>query len=462
MTRVSTIDAGFLLTESHHSPKHVAGLSIQRLPKGKGSAWLRRMLAEMKTHEPGHPFNQRVVNRNALQYEWIEDEHLDIDYHVRHTVLPHPGTDEQLMEVVARLHMNLLDRDRPLWEFHLIEGLSDRRFAFYTKVHHSMADGITFGRWFMESGSTDPDDRRSPPIWHRDEPPRPNDDNPTYVDIVINGLRAMEGGVRTAIGISALGARLLSKRFLQGDSSVPLPLDAPRTPLNVAPGAARSVDIAAIPLEEIRAVAHARDASINDVVLAICDAAIHRYLEAHGKPQDAPLVAYMPVNLRTKKEQQDMEEGNLVSLLQVRLADEHDDLGETVAQVRESSRQAREIFSSSTRPAIQYYSLFVALLGLAEETLGLGRILPPAINIVVSNVPGVRVPMYYRGAEIIGAYPVSTLAPMTALNITASSYAGTLYFGLVSGRSAIPDLKQLTQLLMEAYEELKELTGIQG
>jgi diacylglycerol O-acyltransferase len=462
VTRLSTIDAGFLLTESHHSPKHVAGLSVQRLPRGKGSAWLRRMLADMKALEPGYPFNQKVVTRSTVQFDLVEDEDLDIDYHVRHTVLPHPGTDEQLMDVVARLHMNLLDRERPLWEFHLIEGLSDRRFAFYTKVHHALADGITFGRWFMESGSTDPADRDSPPIWHRNEPPRPRGDNPSYIDILLNGLETLQSGVKTAIGFSTLGLRLLSRRFLQGDSSVPLPLAAPRTPLNVSPGAARNVDIAAIPLEEIRAVGKAQGASINDVVMAICDAAIHRYLEAHGQPQSEPLIAYMPVNLRTRREQQDMEEGNLVSLLQVRLAEEHGDLLTTVSQVRESSRNAREVFSASSRPAIQYYSLFVALLGLAEETLGLGRILPPAINIVVSNVPGVPVTMYYRGAEIIGAYPVSTLAPMTALNITASSYAGTLYFGLVAGRSAIPDLKALTRHMLAAYEELKELTGVQG
>jgi len=115
MTKLPLIDGGFLLTESHHSPRHVAGLQIFRLPKGKGSAWLRSLLNEMRLATPGFPFNQKLKDQVGLQYVLEKDDQLDIDYHVRHTVLPRPGSDEQLLDVVARLHANLLDRDRPLW-----------------------------------------------------------------------------------------------------------------------------------------------------------------------------------------------------------------------------------------------------------------------------------------------------------------------------------------------------------
>ena len=165
MTRLSLIDSGFLLTESHHSPKHVAALLVFRLPKGKGSAWLRAMLNELKQWPPCFPFNHKLKSRPGLLYELEPDPAIEIDYHVRHTVLPRPGNDRQLLDVVARMHANLLDRDRPLWEFHLVEGLSGRRFAFYFKVHHVLADGITMGRWLDNSAADSAVDLGTPPIW---------------------------------------------------------------------------------------------------------------------------------------------------------------------------------------------------------------------------------------------------------------------------------------------------------
>jgi diacylglycerol O-acyltransferase len=135
MTKLNTIDSGFLLTESPHSPKHVAGVMIFEFPKGKGAAWLRKLLNEMRQYQPGFPLNQRLTSPTGPLFELEEDEHFELDYHVRHTVLPSPGNDRQFYDVLARLHANLLDRDRPLWEFHLIEGIAGRRFAFYFKVH---------------------------------------------------------------------------------------------------------------------------------------------------------------------------------------------------------------------------------------------------------------------------------------------------------------------------------------
>ena len=168
MTRLPIIDGGFLLTESSHSPKHVGALVEFRLPKGKGGAWLRELLHDMRAVEPGFPFNQRVTGLKGLRYELEEDPHLELGYHIRHTVLPRPGTERQLLDVLGRVHANLLDRERPLWEFHLIEGLSGRRFAFYIKIHHALADGITFGRWLEACCSISPDDDATCPIWGRD------------------------------------------------------------------------------------------------------------------------------------------------------------------------------------------------------------------------------------------------------------------------------------------------------
>jgi diacylglycerol O-acyltransferase len=249
----------------------------------------------------------------------------------------------------------------------------------------------------------------------------------------------------------------VQRRFIEGDLDIALPLSAPKTRLNVATGAARNLTIRQYPLDEFRAIAKSQKVSVNDVVMTICDLAVSRYCEeAHDAP-DAPLVAYMPVNLRTDNDQED---GNLISLIQVKLASNHEDPLASLQQVRKSSRSARELFFSASRPAIQYYSMIVALLSLFEETLRLDRFLTPVNNMVISNVSGSPVTEYFRGAEAVGIYPVSTLPPMTALNVTACSYAGTFFFGLVSGKTAIPDLKKLTESLDQTYAELKELCGV--
>ncbi|MEJ8569346.1 wax ester/triacylglycerol synthase family O-acyltransferase [Elongatibacter sediminis] len=457
MTRLSTIDAGFLLTESQNSPKHIAGLQILRLPPRKRSAWLRDLVAGMREAKPGYPFNQRVDMSNPVQPELTTDADLDIDYHVRHTVLPAPGNDRQLLDLVARLHANLLDRDRPLWEFHLIEGLSDRRFAFYTKVHHALCDGITFGRWFMQSGTADPAELDSPPIWQRDRTPPETEDGPGYTRLVREGIKVLGGGVQTAVGLSRLSARLLARRLWEGDTRVALPLSAPRTSLNIVPGAARSVGILEFPLQHIRAIAKAQDCTVNDVVMTLCDLAVSRYFTEHGDDTRDPLVAYMPVNLRAAGEATD---GNLISLLQVRLARDHVNPLDTLHQISESVHSAREVFGGVSRPAIQMYSLLVALIAQIEETFKLDAVLPPVTNLVISNVPGPKERMYYRGAESLAIYPISALPPLTALNVTACSYAGTLFFGLIAARSSIPDISTLTRYMSEACDQLAELAGV--
>jgi diacylglycerol O-acyltransferase len=458
LTRLSLIDGGFLLTESHHSPKHVAALIILQLPKGKGVAWLRSMLDEMKQWPPCFPFNQRLKAQPGPLYELEPDPGFEMNYHVRHTVLPGPGNDRQLLDVVARMHANLLDRGRPLWEFHLIEGLSGRRFAFYIKIHHALADGITIGRWLENTSAHSATDLGTPPIWAHEENTGDREESGiNYLQMAFDGVRLLGGGVKTAIGVAGLTAKILQRRFWEGDSRIALPFSAPKTPINVMPGAARKISITSFPLTAVKAIGKAQGASVNDVIMTLCDIAVSRYFDLHDDTPDGPLVAYMPVNIRTSEEEGD---GNLVTLLQVKLASRHDNPLANLQEVRESIVSARNVYSGASRDAVQYYALMVALVSLAEEMLGLHKVFRPVENLVISNVPGSRETLYFRGAEQIGLYPVSTLPPMTALNVTVCSYAGTLYFGLIAGRTAVPDLDVLTSYLDDALIELADATGV--
>ena len=242
--------------------------------------------------------------------------------------------------------------------------------------------------------------------------------------------------------------------FYRKTSQTALPLDAPRTRFNVPTGAARNFSILHYPLDEIHEMASSQGASINDLVMTLGDLAVNRYLDDKGESPGEPLVVYMPVSLRRGED----DDGNLISLLQVKLAPEHSDPLETLARISESSRSTRELYDGLSRQAISLYTLGIALLPLGEELLRLDQVLPPAINLVISNVPGPMQTMYFRGAEVIEVYPVNTLPPAVALNITVCSYSGKLFFGLISGRTAIPDLNTLANHLDAAYRELGELT----
>jgi diacylglycerol O-acyltransferase len=458
MHKLSTLDAGFLLAETHHSPKHVGGVQIFKLPKGKRSAWLKRMLEALRKVPPGFPFDHKLRDNSILSPVLVRDETFDIDYHVRHTVLPDPGTRDQLVEMISRLHANLLDRERPLWEFHLIEGLQNRQFAFYTKIHHAIADGITFTRWFAESGSPSPADMDSRPIWQRDIHREIIAEKTSIAELLSEGIEILGTSFKTTAQLSALGVKLIRRRIFEGEREMALPLDAPRTRFNVPTGAARNFSVLHYPMGEIHEMASSQGVSINDLVMTLSDLAVNRYLVDKGESPGEPLVVYMPVSLRRGED----DDGNLISLLQVKLASVHSDPLETLAQVSESSRSTRQLYGGLSRQAISLYTLGVALLPLGEELLRLDQVLPPAINLVISNVPGPTRTMYFRGAELNEVYPVNLLPPAVALNITVCSYAGSLFFGLVSGRTAIPDLGALANHLDNAYRELRELTKPAG
>ena len=238
------------------------------------------------------------------------------------------------------------------------------------------------------------------------------------------------GGIKTAFDFSALTAKIIQRRLFDRDSSVALPLSAPRTSLNVPTGAARSITITSYPLEEMRAIGKAQGATINDVVMTLCDLALRRYFDDKGETQETPLVAYMPVNIRTEGDDSD---GNLISLLQVKLASSHEDPLTALQEVRESVVSAREIYSGTSRSAVQYYGLTVALMAHFQEALKLGEVLDQVTNLVISNVPGPRKRLYFRGAELLATYPVSTLPASDGPECNGSQLCGTIGFWLDCG-----------------------------
>jgi diacylglycerol O-acyltransferase len=451
MSRLSLIDSIFLWVETQEIPAHVAGLQIFELPRGKGEAWLRRLFNELRQQAPGIPFNQRLKHGAAARPELVEDEEFDIDYHVRHTVLPSPGSEEQLRNLVARMHSHLLDRDRPLWEFYLIQGLEGRRFAFYIKIHHAICDGATFSKWMAESTAVDPEST-TPPIWSRARRHSGVTHRP-WLESLQAPASLLRTGSDVGLGLGRIAGRLLRKRLVERDSSVALPLSGPGTALNTGLTASRNLAFCAYPVADLKAMGRPLGGSLNDVLLALCDAALRRYLGEQGQDPDGPLVAAVPVNLRQPG---DESEGNFVTSLQVKLGDAGLDPAEHVTAVSHSVDGARELYQGVPQAATQAYSFATAGFAALVQTIGLDGVVPPPMNLIISNVPGPREARSFHGARLEATYPVSGIAPMTTLNVTVYSYNGILYVGLIADRRALPHLEDLKACLDEIYAEYRE------
>lgn len=452
MNRLTLLDAMFLGLESPELPAHVAGLQVYELPKGKGSAWLHGLMEELRQRPPGSPFNEKLRPRLGGLPELVVDEDFDPDFHIRHTVLPRPGTDEQLRSLLARLHANLMDRDRPLWEFHLIEGLQNRRFAFYIKIHHAICDGATFSKWMSQSTTVSASGKDMRPIWQRPRV-RANRTARTGLDALQAPVNLLATARDLGLGLGQLTGKLVRRRFLQGDRRIALPLSSPSTALTAPPTASRNLAFTHFPLAELKAMGKSSGATLNDVVLAICDAALRRFLSEQGQTPAQPLVALVPVNLRPPDSE---EEGNLVTSIQVKLGDPEQTPGERLAAISASMRSGKEMYAHIPAVASQAYSLGAAGLAALGSGLHLEGILPPPFNLIISNVPGPRETRYFGGARMLETYPVSGIAPMSALNVTVYSYDGELFFGLVAGRRAMPHLNDLKLCIDEVYEEFRE------
>ena len=452
MRALTLIDQAFLLAETPERPTHIASLQIFEMPAEASASYLRRLLAELMACPVGIPFNCKLAKKTGAFHKLVEDEHFDIDYHVRHSVVPHPGSDEQLEKLVARLHANLLDRDRPLWELHLIEGLAGRRFALYTKIHHAVCDGATFSKWAIESMHESPGecvraiwDRKSQPTI-----PRVEDD---WLARLTRTASTTTKTLKSVADVASLGRKVFEKSLLAGDPSIVTPFGAPKTPFNVASGAARSIAGVSFPLDEIKGYGKQHGATVNDVVLAMTDFALNRYLAKHDTRPREPLVAMVPVNMR---ESGDKSEGNLVSILQIRLSSGFEDLADCLRQVRDSAARTKELYSTATMAAAQGYALLAGTAALIGDQLAMtdnNMSLPG--NLIISNVPGPGCELYLGDAKMLNSYPISALAPMMALNVTVYSYAGQLQFGLIAGRRAVPELHSLVGHLNDAFDEIR-------
>lgn len=458
-SRLNPLDTAWLFTESRATPNHVGGLLQFRLPPGARKDFMRRLMAGFRSQRRFKaPWNRRLkyaFNKNPLPV-WIEDDDIDLEYHVRHAAMPWPGGERELGELVGRLQSTPLDLSRPPWECTIIEGLHDDRFALFVKMHHSLIDGVSGIKLLQRAMS--PDRARSarmPPFWASGGEAGGRSKGEARMATLASAAAAAIDGVRGQAAslpqVAAAFAKILTRMGRSGEGMA-LPFDSPRSMLNGRVREKRRFATQQFPMERLRAVATAGQGTLNDVVLAICSGALRRFLLDHASLPGKSLTAGIPVSVRPRD---DDGGGNAITFIVASLATDVADPVERFDAIRDSVRHAKAHVQGLPRAAMMQYTVLLMAPTIMTLLGGIGGRTRPMFNITISNVPGPEKPLYFRGAELVAMYPASIVTHGQALNITCQSYAGSMNFGFTGCHSTVPHLQKLAVHAADALEELE-------
>jgi WS/DGAT/MGAT family acyltransferase len=482
MRQLTSLDAQFLAVESARTYGHFGGLATydpSTAPGGHlGVEDLCRLVGERIHLLP--PLRWKLVQVPLgldLPY-WVEDPDFDLDFHIRESAVPPPGDDHQLAETVARIFARPLDRAHPLWELYVIHGLSEGRVAVFTKIHHSVVDGVSGNEIVSVLLDPSPEGREIPPP----EPDGRGARIPGDIEMLGRGLlgvprqplRALRSLPSTAPNLTELpGANAfplvprLSKALLQArgvDDERMLEITSSRPPKTIFNGrisAHRRFAFGSLSLDRVKALKREHGVTVNDVVVTLCASALRHWLLARDELPEEPLVAMVPVSVRTRAQR--TEYGNRISMMVVpiptdephplkRLARTHDVLAS-------AKDRHRALPASLLTDATSFIPPAVAALAARTTVDVLSRTRPP-LNLVISNVPGPRQPLYLAGAQMQANFPVSVIVDGVGLNITVLSYQDHLDFGIVADRAQIDDAWSLMDQLGGALEQLAVATPV--
>ncbi|MES3021439.1 MAG: wax ester/triacylglycerol synthase family O-acyltransferase [Pseudomonadota bacterium] len=464
MKHLSGLDATFLHLETPEMPMHVGALHLLDLPEAPEGDYIdavKRHVADRMHLATVFTKKLALMPFDIANPVWVDDDDVDLDYHIRQITLPKPGSQAQIEAYVGRLHSSLLDRSRPLWEFYVFDGLASGQIGFYTKIHHAALDGQ--GAIVLANALLDltPVPREvSPPPQHAKAPYQPPVGEMLKAamrDTFIQCTRLVRGvptGLKVVAGVITPSKGDDGKRRL----GLPSLSFAPKTPLNASITNQRVFATAKISLKEALAVGKAFGGTLNDAVMAIVSGALRRYLEQHDALPERTLVAAVPVSLRAEG---NTEMNNQVSMMLMQLAsDEADPHKRMRAIVKASSKMKKTVSNVKSIMPTDFPSLGVPwLMSGLVAMYGRSRLadrLPPVANVVISNVPGARMPLYLAGARMTTNFPVSIVTHGIALNVTVQSYNGALDFGMIACRRAMPDVQQFAACMVAAHQELLE------
>jgi WS/DGAT/MGAT family acyltransferase len=484
MRQLTSLDSQFLAIETPRQSGHVASVAIldtSTTPSGALTlADIQALIADRLPLLP--PLRWRLYEVPlGLDYPyWVDDVDFDLDFHVRELALPAPGSHAQLAEQVARIVSRPLDRSKPLWEVYLISGLESGHTAMVTKIHHAVIDGMSGAEILGLLLDLTPEVREIevPASWGD------NELVPGPLGMLARGvlgaarypLRAVralpstipnleETQLRAIPGVGALGrlANRAQRALSRGEAPYELQerLVAPKTSFNGRVSAHRRFAFGRLSLDDVKVVKNAHGVTVNDVIVTLCAGAVRRWLLEHEELPDEPLVAQIPVSVRT--EEQIGTYGNRIMLMGAPLFTDEPDPVRRLQRTHEAlgdMKQRHRALPADLLADANHFIPPAVFSRAARLTFGLATSRPgrPIWNLVISNVPGAQFPLYLAGARLVANYPVSVITDGMGLNITVMSYCGSLDFGIVADREQLPDIALLMDWLEEALDELLATT----
>ena len=461
MALVPTSDSLFLWIETPSSPTHYIALEIFRLPDGAGPEVLDEIYAGMTDESKvKQGFRRRPYRSVATggQYAWAEDDKLDMSKHVIRHVLPTPGRMRDLLEYVGKLHSTLLDRSRPLWEGHLVEGLEDNRFALLTKASHAYYDGVNMTRHLLNGFSTDATATNCTAPWIISEQKQSvvaaskSEGSGSVPGQIFDAGKAVAGSVGAFVkaGTSALREK----------KALTVPFTAPDSILNQKVDSSRRFVGDAWPIERLRKVARAAGTTTNDVAMSMCGSALGAYLAEQNALPSRSLVAMVPVSLSGTSIESTAKEGNAFGAALCPLGTELSDPLERLQKIHTQMKRFKKLMANLDATSAQIYSTLNMMSVMVVTIPGMRPLPRPGFNLVVSNVPGIRHQLYYNGCALTDFYPVSVVLDGQGLNMTMMSYLDQLAFGLVCCDKTVPHLQRMLVHLESGIAAMEEAVGL--
>lgn len=460
MDLLTSIDAGFLHQESPASHMHIGGIATFAGAPPSAQEFLDHIERRLSLVPR---YRQKVATPplGLGRQRWVDDPHFRLDYHVRQTALPRPGGDRELRRLAARIFSQALDRNRPLWEMWLVEGVSGGRFALISKTHHALVDGVSGADLLTMLFDAQPEPRAvDAEQWH----PRPE---PTAIQLAATSVQAFvrrlaELPIHAAAAAADPGGLLARTREAAAGvaevawTTINRP---PDTPLNVAITPHRRLEFFSAALDDFKLVKNALGGTVNDVVLTAVAGGLARFLEHRGIPtNDLSLHACVPVSTRAAVQAGGL--GNQITQLVVSLPLYLDDPAERLARVRAEMadvKESRQALGAELIAAAQDFAP-PTILAQASRLNFSNRL----YNLLVTNVPGPQFEIYLLGRPMESVHPVAFLAGDRALAVGVISYNGAVNFGLIADHDAVPDLDVIGSGIERALADLVSLARKPG
>ncbi len=452
MKRLGAMDAAFLYMETANAPAHAAALQLFE-PPADGRNFYDAFRSHLITRIPLLPHLHQHLHETPMGLDhpvWVANSNVDLHYHLGHERLEPPGTIDQLTALAERLYPPLLDRSRPLWQYTVIDGLASGQVALFMKAHHACMDGIAAQATFDTFFSATPDPEPTPRVR-----PIPSEREPGFFELLRDAYGHLAEQPRRTLRALPEAARALAKlgaRSLEGNAP-----PAPRTRFDVNVSNERRFAVTSLSLARVRTVAKARGVTINDVIMALCGGALRRYLAGKGELPDETLVAFAPVSVRASDD--DVASNQVIGMMTPLATDIENPLSRLDA-VHEGATNAKAQLEDikglvPTDFAMPGVAALVPGIFQLMSNLHVQERMPPLYNVAVSNVPGIRHPVYMSGARMVAEYPMSIVQDGAALNITVMGVEDALDVGIVACARAVPDVNVIRDLLADAFVELE-------